>query len=242
MIVSREVVWRDNTFYFAVVLLLFAMLWFFPSEWGAGVALIFLAAYLGYILLLQLATRRHRAKNDCGAVAKPTRTAPETEQEEVEVKITSVKEAWAWIIGMMALMGLGSHMLVESSISFGEMTGIDAVIMGFVVIAAGTSVPDTVLSVISARKGNYDAAVSNVFGSNIFDICVCLSVPILLALTLSGEMTPINLPQIELIWCLIGATLVSLYLFQTNKYTLNKPKALIMGLLYILIVVASFTF
>ena len=114
--------------------------------------------------------------------------------------------------------------------------------MGFVVIAAGTSVPDTALSVISARKGQYDAAISNVFGSNIFDICVCLSIPILLALAISGENTNIELPQMGLIWSLVGATFIAIYFFWSNNYTLTKLKAGMMGMLYLLIILISFTF
>ena len=49
---------------------------------------------------------------------------------------------------------------MEASIQLGDLLGIDAVIMGFIVIAAGTSVPDTVLSVMSAKRGNCDAAIS----------------------------------------------------------------------------------
>ena len=44
MVISKEVVWRDNIFYFGVVLLLGAMLWQFPNEWSIGVALLFLLA------------------------------------------------------------------------------------------------------------------------------------------------------------------------------------------------------
>ena len=87
-------------------------------------------------------------------------------------------------------------MLVESSLSLGDMLGIDGVIMGFVVIAAGTSVPDTALSVISAKKGHYDAAVSNVFGSNIFDICVCLD-RIKYLDSLNAKKQGISIEQIE---------------------------------------------
>ena len=143
---------------------------------------------------------------------------------------------------MMSVMGGASHLLVESSLALGDMLGIDGVIMGFVVIAAGTSVPDTALSVISAKKGHYDASVSNVFGSNIFDICVCLSIPILLALGMSGEPTYINLPQTGLIWSLIGATMLAIYFFWSNNYTLTKVKAGMMGILYLLIILISFTF
>ena len=42
---------------------------------------------------------------------------------------------------------------------------------GVIIAAAATSVPDTILSIKDARKGNYNDAISNALGSNIFDIC-----------------------------------------------------------------------
>ena len=237
MVISKEVVWRDNIFYFGVVLLLGAMLWQFPNEWSLGVALLFLLAYIGYVALLHRDFKKSRKQ---GMVNSITEEVEDDEEDLLELQ--SEKKAWLWIMLMMLVMGGASHLLVESSLSLGDLLGIDGVIMGFVVIAAGTSVPDTALSVISAKKGHYDAAVSNVFGSNIFDICVCLSVPILLALAMSGEPTYIDLPQTGLIWSLIGATLLSIYFFWSNNYTLTKVKAGMMGILYLLIILISFTF
>ena len=240
MIISREVVWRDNIFYFGVVLLLGAMLWQFPNEWGAGVALLFLLAYIGYVLLLHRDFKKSR--NQESDEIKAEKVEEDEEDEEELLELTSEKKAWLWIMLMMFVMGGATHLLVESSLALGDMLGIDGVIMGFVVIAAGTSIPDTALSVISAKKGQYDAAVSNVFGSNIFDICVCLSIPILLALAMSGKPTNIDLPQIGLIWSLIGATLLAIYFFWSNNYTLTKVKAGMMGILYFLIIFVSITF
>ena len=237
MVISREVVWRDNIFYFGVVLLLGAMLWQFPNEWSIGVALLFLLAYIGYVALLHRDFKKSRNQGRDNLITEEVE-----DDEEDLLELQSEKKAWLWIMLMMLVMGGASHMLVESSLSLGDLLGIDGVIMGFVVIAAGTSVPDTALSVISAKKGHYDAAVSNVFGSNIFDICVCLSIPILLALAMSGEPTYIDLPQTGLIWSLIGATLLSIYFFWSNNYTLTKVKAGMMGILYLLIILISFTF
>ena len=240
MIISREVVWRDNIYYFGVVLLLGAMLWQFPNEWGAGVALLFLLAYIGYVVLLHRDFKKSRNQDSDEIKAEKVEEDEEDEEDLLELK--SEKIAWLWIMLMMFVMGGASHLLVESSLALGDMLGIDGVIMGFVVIAAGTSIPDTALSVISAKKGQYDAAVSNVFGSNIFDICVCLSIPILLALVMNGEPTNIDLPQTGLIWSLIGATLLAIYFFWSNNYTLTKVKAGMMGILYLLIILISFTF
>ena len=239
MVISKEVVWRDNIYYLGVTLMLGAMLWLFPNEWGAGVAIIFLLAYLGYVFLLQRDFKK--SKNQNADSHQPDILDDKTEDDD-ELELKSEKKAWMWLVSMMILMGGATHVLVESSLALGDMLGIDGVLMGFVVIAAGTSVPDTALSVISAKKGHYDAAVSNVFGSNIFDICICLSIPILLALAMSGEPTAIDLPQLGLIWSLIGATFIAAYLFWSNNYTLTKAKAGMMGMIYLLIILVAFSF
>lgn len=54
----------------------------------------------------------------------------------------------------------------------GETIGITEEIMGLTMLAAGTSIPDLITSVIVARKGLGDMAVSSSVGSNIFDITV----------------------------------------------------------------------
>ena len=242
MKIGKEVVWRDSLMYFGVVILLLVALFAFPNAWGFGVAALFISAYIGYVFWLNLDYRKHKrnlAEEDSEENSSAENEDTDEEEEESELEIRDEPHAWTWILGMMLVMGLASHILVEASIQLGDLLGIDAVIMGFIVIAAGTSVPDTVLSVMSAKRGNYDAAISNVFGSNIFDICVCLSVPILLALMLTGAVTPVNLPQIELVYMLVGATALAIYLFWSDNYTLTKTKSTIMAGVYLLIVLVA---
>ena len=241
MKIGKEVVWRDSLMYFGVVILLLVALLAFPNAWGLGVAALFILAYVGYIFWLNIDYRKHKrnlAHEDTDVSVSEDADASD-EGEESELEIRDESHAWKWILGMMMVMGLASHILVEASIQLGDLLGIDAVIMGFIVIAAGTSVPDTVLSVLSAKRGNYDAAISNVFGSNIFDICICLSVPILLALVLTGAVTPVNLPQIELVYMLVGATALAIYLFWSDNYTLTKTKSTIMFGIYLLIILVA---
>ncbi len=242
MKIGKEVVWRDSLMYFGVVILLLVALLAFPNAWGFGVAALFILAYVGYIFWLNIDYRKHKrnlAEEDNNESVPAETEASVEEEEESELEIRDEPHAWKWILGMMLVMGLASHILVEASIQLGDLLGIDAVIMGFIVIAAGTSVPDTVLSVLSAKRGNYDAAISNVFGSNIFDICICLSVPILLALVLTGSVTPVNLPQIELVYMLVGATALAIYLFWSDNYTLTKTKSTIMFGIYLLIILVA---
>lgn len=64
------------------------------------------------------------------------------------------------------------NILSFSFFQVGETVGISEEIMGLTILAAGTSIPDLITSVIVARKGLGDMAVSSSVGSNIFDITV----------------------------------------------------------------------
>ena len=74
-------------------------------------------------------------------------------------------------------IGFFSYLMVGWAAIIGNTIGIPPVIMGLTVLAAGTSVPDLLSSVIVARRGAGDMAVSSSIGSNIFDILVGLPIP-----------------------------------------------------------------
>uniref|UniRef100_A0A3Q2DBZ4 Solute carrier family 24 member 3 n=1 Tax=Cyprinodon variegatus TaxID=28743 RepID=A0A3Q2DBZ4_CYPVA len=78
--------------------------------------------------------------------------------------------ATIWIAGL-------SYIMVWMVTVIGFTLGIPDVIMGITFLAAGTSVPDCMASVIVARQGMGDMAISNSIGSNVFDILVGLGLP-----------------------------------------------------------------
>jgi len=82
--------------------------------------------------------------------------------------------------GSIAWVGILSFFMVEFAQIFGATVGIPDVVMGITILAAGTSVPDLLTSVIVARQGQGDMAVSSSIGSNIFDVGFGLPLPWLL--------------------------------------------------------------
>jgi len=70
-------------------------------------------------------------------------------------------------------------------------------VMGMTLIAAGTSVPDLITSVIVARKGLGDMAVSSSIGSNLFDICVGLPVPWLIGMAAGTFRADNNIVKVD---------------------------------------------
>eukprot|EP00542_Grammatophora_oceanica_P009525 CAMPEP_0194031458 /NCGR_PEP_ID=MMETSP0009_2-20130614/4627_1 /TAXON_ID=210454 /ORGANISM="Grammatophora oceanica, Strain CCMP 410" /LENGTH=790 /DNA_ID=CAMNT_0038671613 /DNA_START=88 /DNA_END=2460 /DNA_ORIENTATION=+ len=89
---------------------------------------------------------------------------------------------WCYLSFIMSILWIGgfSYFMVDWADIIGNTIGIPSEIMGLTILAAGTSVPDLLSSVIVARRGNGDMAVSSSVGSNIFDILVGLPIPWLL--------------------------------------------------------------
>lgn len=86
--------------------------------------------------------------------------------------------------------------------------GYDAAWTGLTVLAIGSSLPDCFSSIAVAREGKMDMAISNAFGSNIFDIFFCLGVPFFLQAIVSGK--PIPVPEVEMFSWLSEFSLIAI--------------------------------
>jgi len=67
--------------------------------------------------------------------------------------------------------------MIDWAIKAGELRGIEASIMGLTFFAVGTIAPDCVCSVLVAKEGRGNMAISNVFGSNVFDVLIAMAIP-----------------------------------------------------------------
>jgi len=84
-------------------------------------------------------------------------------------------------------IGILSYAMLYFSSRAGCIIGIPPIVMGTVIISAGTSVPDALSSIFVARNGQGDMAVSNVLGSNVFNIFLGLGLPWLLYTSIRGK-------------------------------------------------------
>lgn len=87
---------------------------------------------------------------------------------------------FAWLghitlIGLgLACLVLGSRWLVTGAIALARALGIDELVIGLTIVAAGTSLPEVATSVVASLRGERDIAVGNVIGSNLFNILMVL--------------------------------------------------------------------
>lgn len=171
---DKELVYKDAQFYLiavAVFVLTFSFAFIYnpdPASGGALVgtigrplALIPLALYGLYVFI------QYQEVGDY--------------QEEEPPAGLAVAREWGKLAISLVLVVVGVEALVRAALFFGDLTGIPPFVWGITVIAAVTSVPDALISIRLAKRGEGVVSMSNVLGSNIFDLLVAVPVGVLIA-------------------------------------------------------------
>ena len=137
-----------------------------------------------------------------------------TDDENGAPKYSIFKSILFSIIGIICLI-LGSNAVVDSASDIAKMLGVSERMVSLTIIALGTSLPELVTSVIATKKGEYDIAMGNVVGSNIFNIGVVLGVP----LALFGTISNISISNIDLVALFLSTLLLFIYSLKNYKIT-----------------------
>lgn len=90
------------------------------------------------------------------------------------------KTNWIMVFGGIAGLAVGAQLTIHYGSELAASMGVPPVIVGMLVVAIGTSLPELVTSVFAAMKGNADLCVGNVVGSNIFNAMFILPVSALI--------------------------------------------------------------
>ncbi len=119
------------------------------------------AAYTAYLIFAALKERKKNALHSDAIVGKS-------------------KGGWALhaVIGIVSLAAMiyGADLFVKGSIQLSEILGLSPMVIGIVVVAIGTSLPELVTTIMAVIKKEDDIAISNVMGSNIFNILIVLGI------------------------------------------------------------------
>ena len=161
------------------------------------------------------------------------------------------KNAWKLLIVSTFIIGTSCLLLVAAcemiSLEYytlpflGELKGLNIPILFVAVIlaSAATSVPDTIISIRDAKNGDYNDALSNALGSNIFDICFALGFPLFLYCIFYGpiqmDMDTVKFSS-ELRVLLLIITIFSFLIFYFGKY-MTKTKGILLFSIYFLFIV-----
>jgi len=105
------------------------------------------------------------------------------ENEELEgeyflskYKIETYPQSIGLIIAGIILLFIGGHLTVDGAVNIAETLGLSQLVIGVVIVAIGTSLPELITSIIAIAKKQTDIGVGNIVGSNIYNILLILGV------------------------------------------------------------------
>lgn len=129
------------------------------------------------------------------------------------------------VIGLVGIV-VGSELVVDSASYLAGAIGMSERTIALTVIAFGTSLPELVTTIVAARKNEQDLVVGNIIGSNIFNICVVLGIPV----AIFGTITPTSFQMIDVVMLVASAAL--LFIFSVSTKRINRVEGVMMLALF----------
>ena len=184
-----------------------------PNQITRGDAFILILFFLVFLYYLVSMARQSR------------NVAEKTKKKEEKPKFTLGKSLLLVAVGIAGII-IGSNLVVDNATSIAEAIGWSDRLIALTVIAFGTSLPELVTSVVAARKGEQELAIGNIIGSNIFNICVVLGVPV----AIFGTITPSTFEASDLVMFVGSSVLLFLFAWTTRK--ISRTEGIIMLVLF----------
>lgn len=145
------------------------------------------------VLIRQFSRAKIESRSD-----KSVPAGPNLDEEASEVDSRAI--IWLMILSGIIFLPLGAQSLVHGSIGIAANFGISEAAIGLSVVAIGTSLPELAATLVSAKKGEAEMAIGNVFGSNLFNILLILGVTGMLSTNhIDESMVRIDIPIMALI-------------------------------------------
>ena len=121
-----------------------------------------------------------------------------------------------------------SDLVVDNAKVLAEILNVSTKVITMTVVVIGTSLPEMTMTVVAAKKGEFDIALGNIIGTNIFNIGVVLGLPLLIY----GGFSSTNFNLIDIAFVHLASYV--LYLFAKNDKVLSKTEGAIMISLFVI--------
>jgi len=152
------------------------------------------------------------------------------------VESVDVRRNWLLLLGGLVLIAVAIQQFVEAIDSLGETFGVPEFISGVLIIAAATSLPDTLVSVRAAREGRGITSLANVLGSNTFNLLVAIPVGVFIV----GGV-PIDFAVAAPMMGLLTVATMLLFVTLRTDLSLTPPESYLLVVTYAAFVVWMIT-
>ena len=141
-------------------------------------------------------------------------------------KYSMVKSIVLTIICCILII-LASDLVVENAKELASMLNVSTKLITMTVVVIGTSLPEMTMTVVAAKKGEFDIALGNIIGKNIFNIGIVLGLP----LVIYGGFSSLSFNMIDVLF--VHAAALVLYIFAKNDRVLSKAEGAIMIIMFV---------
>ena len=126
------------------------------------------------------------------------------------------------VIGLAGVVG-GAELVVTSASTIASAMGVSDRIIALTIVAFGTSLPELITTIKAAKRGENELLIGNIIGSNIFNICIVLGLPV----TLFGTVTPKSFELIDIVM-LVGSAAILLLVSRSGRKITRGEGALML--------------
>ena len=151
-------------------------------------------------------------------------------KKEVEVESGKYSSFVSCVLLLITILLIiySSDLIVNSAKKIASCLNISEKAITMTAIVIGTSLPEMIMTVISAKKGEFDMAIGNIIGTNIFNICIVLGLPILIY----GNIILEGFGFIDILAVFLSSFL--LFVFARSEREVSKKEGIIMLLVFVL--------
>lgn len=144
-----------------------------------------------------------------------------TESEEMQIKYSPLVACILLVVSII-LIAYSSDLIVNNAKEIAHSLEISEKIITMFVIVVGTSLPEMIMTITSAKKNEFDMAIGNIIGTNIFNVCIVLGLPILFY----GDIVLTGFGLVDITMVFLSSTL--LFLFARSERMVNRKEAIVM--------------
>lgn len=173
-------------------------------------ALIFVLLFGVFLFFIAQSTRKNR---------KEKRRRAEKPQYTLGKSLLLV------VVGLAGIVA-GSQFVVNSASAIATAIGISDRIIALTIVAFGTSLPELITTITATKRGEHELLVGNIIGSNIFNICIVLGLPVLIF----GTIVPESFEVVDLIVMVVAV--FALYFMTLKDRKITRVEGLLMLVIF----------
>lgn len=145
-----------------------------------------------------------------------------TEDHKTEKPEFKLSKSLAFVgLGLVGII-IGSQLVVDNASEIATAIGLSERVIALTIIAFGTSLPELVTTIVASKKGEQDLIVGNVIGSNIFNICIVLGIPV----AIFGTLVPSSSQLLDFITLIASAVL--LFVFSVTSKRITRAEGIVL--------------